>query len=441
MAEIKCPHCGKTIQLDKSSYDALLSDIKENEIDKRVSEITKNIEDKCKAQLESDRTKFESTKQVEIEGLKRQISELTRDKELAVTNTKDKLAEELAKNKNKITELEAKLAGIEEKSELDKQLAVKEALDEAKDTLAKQNAEIVKLKGDIQNAQKDTDIALQKQKEFFEHDLEIKDLEIKKWKEHAVGDSTKDIGESLEQYCSDRFNEIRAYAYPNAYFEKDNDSDEEGKGDFIFRNFQDGIETVSIMFEMKNEKDDTEKKHKNEEFLDKLNRNRNSKKCDYAVLVTTLEKDSILYNNGIVDVSHKHPRMYVVRPQFFLAIIGLLNNMGKESFEYKKKVIEYKQQNIDVTTFETKVNEVVDKINKDYGYAEAIYAEVDSMCEDMIKKIQKFKDDFRVAAGWIEKAKNQLPNLELRKLTYGNKTMKEKFAELKASENKNDESN
>ena len=280
---------------------------------------------------------------------------------------------------------------------------------------------------------KDSDISVQKLKEQYEFELKAKDEEIKHWKEFRMGDSTKDLGESLEQYCHDAFDEVRAVAYPEAYFEKDNDVDEEGKGDFIFRDFQDGIETVSIMFEMKNQKDTTKTKHKNEDFFAKLDKNRTSKGCEYAVLVSTLEEDSKLYNNGIVDVSHRYPKMFVIRPQFFLTIIGLIRTMAKNTFAYKKQVVEYQRENLDITNFEAAVRQIAEKINNDYEKAGAIYSEVDKMCDDIVKKVEDFRKNFKTAAGWIEKARNQLPNLEVRKLTRGNATMKEKFAELEAN--------
>ena len=184
------------------------------------------------------------------------------------------------------------------------------------------------------------------------------------------------------------------------------------------------------MFEMKNQKETTTKKHKNEDFFAKLDRNRKSKGCEYAVLVSTLEEDSKLYNNGIVDVSHRYPKMFVVRPQFFLTIIGLIRNMANNSFSYKKQVIEYQRENVDITNFENTVKAIAEKITNDYEKAGAIYSEVDKMCDDIVKKVESFRKEFKTATGWIEKAKNQLPNLEVRKLTRGNETMKEKFANL-----------
>lgn len=397
MLEIKCPKCNEIIKLGKDEYNALLNELEKEELDKRVKERVGEIEKTYKAQYELEANKMKTAQDTLINELNSQI----------------KLLKEKLSNSNK-----------------DIEIAVSKAIEALKEELGKKNEEIVKLKGDVSSAQKDSDLSVQKLKEQYEFQLQAKDEEIKHWKEFRMGDSTKDLGESLEQYCHDAFDEVRAVAYPNAYFEKDNDVDEEGKGDFIFRDYQDGIETVSIMFEMKNQKDTTKTKHKNEDFFAKLDKNRTSKGCEYAVLVSTLEEDSKLYNNGIVDVSHRYPKMFVIRPQFFLTIIGLIRNMANNSYAYKKQVVEYQRENVDITNFEAAVRAIAEKINGDYEKAGAIYSEVDKMCDDIVKKVENFRKEFKTAAGWIEKARNQLPNLEVRKLTRGNATMKEKFAAL-----------
>jgi hypothetical protein len=398
MAEIKCPNCGEIIKLDKSSYDALLSEIEKEEIEKRLNIQIQQIDAKYKAEYELEINKQKSTQDGVVAELKKTIALL-----------------------------EEKLKGADK----DIELAVSKALESAKAELSKKEQEIAKLKGDVVSSQKDGELSVQQLKEKYEFMLKAKDEEIEKYKNFRMGDSTKDLGESLEQYCHDAFDEIRAVAYPRAYFEKDNDVDEEGKGDFIFRDYaEDGTEIVSIMFEMKNQKDTTKTKHKNEHFFDKLDKNRTSKKCEYAVLVTTLEEDSKLYNSGIVDVSYRYQKMFVVRPQNFLAIIGLLRSMALNNLAYKQQVIAYQRENVDITNFEAAVRAVAEKINTDYEKAGAIYSEVDKMCDDIVTKVEKFRKEFKTAAGWIEKAKNQLPNLEVRKLTKGNPTMKEKFEEL-----------
>ena len=398
MLKIKCPKCNEEIELGKDQYNALLNDIEKEELDKRVKERVETIEKAYKAQYELEANKMKSAQD-------NLINEL---------NTQIKLLKEKLSNSNK-------------------------AIETLKNDLAAKDLEIAKLKGDINATLKDSDLSMQKTKEQYEFQLKAKDEEIKHWKEYRMGDSTKDLGESLEQYCHDTFDEVRAVAYPRAYFEKDTTKDEEGEmGDRIFRDFsEDGIELVSIMFEMKNQKDDTEKKHKNEEFFKKLDRNRTAKGCEYAVLVSTLEEDSKLYNNGIVDVSHKYPKMFVVRPQFFLTIIGLIRNMAMNSYAYKKQVVEYQRENVDVTNFEAALKAVTDKITSDYEKAGAIYNDVDDMCDGIIKKVNDFRDKFKTATGWIGKAVNQLPNLEVRKLIKNNPTMKEKFENLKKTEEGN----
>ena len=317
MAEIKCPKCGEIIKLDKSSYDALLSEIEKEEIEKRLNVQIQQIEAKYKAEYELEINKQKSTQDGVVANLKKTIAIL-----------------------------EEKLIGADK----DIKLAVSRALESARAELSKKEQEIAKLKGDVVSSQKDRELSAQQLKEKYEFMLKAKDEEIEKYKNFRMGDSTKDLGESLEQYCHDAFDEIRAVAYPRAYFEKDNDVDEEGKGDFIFRDYaEDGTEIVSIMFEMKNQKDTTKTKHKNEHFFDKLDKNRTSKKCEYAVLVTTLEEDSKLYNSGIVDVSYRYQKMFVVRPQNFLAIIGLLRSMALNNLAYKQQVIAYQRENVDIT--------------------------------------------------------------------------------------------
>lgn len=402
MPRIKCPNCNHEIVLDKSDYDALLNDIEKEELNRLVNEKEKQLKEFYELKLDNE-----------------------------TNSLKTKQDDEINKLKSQVLVLQEKLNNSDNESKL----KIKEALENKEKEIIDSKETIIKLQNEVNNVKKDAQIEMEKLKSSHLTALELKEAEIKKYKEFRMGDSTKDLGESLEQYCYEEFEGIHALMYPNATFEKDNLVDEFGKGDFIFRNFDDeGNEIVSIMFEMKNQKDDTEKKHKNEEFFKKLDKNRTSKECEYAVLVTTLEEDSKLYNKGIVDVSHRYPKMFVIRPQFFLTIIGLISKMANEAFKAKKQVIIYQRENVDVTNFENAVMEVANKINKDYENAAKIYSEVDDMCDAIIKKVETFRKDFKVATGWIEKAKNQLPNLEVRKLTRHNPTMKAKFDELKDKE-------
>ena len=387
MVEIKCPKCGEIIKIEKDTYNALLNEIEQNELKNQVQEKEKSIMQRLEAEYKVKETELNA--------------------------------------QNKV--LQEKINGMDDKIKV----AVNQSGEKLKEELSQKAQEIAELKHEIEMTKKESELSEKRIKEEYGFQLRAKDEEIERWKSYRMGDSTKDLGESLEQYCSDTFNEVRAVAFPNADFEKDNTVDEEGKGDFIFRDYQEGVEIVSIMFEMKNQKDTTKTKHKNEDFFAKLNRNRESKKCEYAVLVSTLEEESKLYNQGIVDVSYKYPKMFVVRPQFFLPIIGLIRNMAKNSFEYRKQVTIYQQENIDITNFENAVKETISKISSDYAKAEAIYSNVDKLCDDIVDKVNKFRKEFKSASNWIEKAQKQLPNLEIRKLTRNNKTMQEKFDSLK----------
>ena len=433
MPEIKCPNCGEIIKLDKSSYDALLNNIEKEEIEKQVNDRIQYVKAKYEADLAviEGRAKASNDKEVadlnnKINELKLQLEAAINDKKLIAEQNAKKALEDMALKEKEIIELKAKLNEVDK----DIQLAVEANTRKSLEQLNKKDQEIAKLAGDLEKQKAEADLAAKNLKENYDVQLKLKDEEIERYKDFRLGNSTKDIGESLEQYCHDAFDEIRATAYPQAYFEKDNDASDGTKGDFIFRDYQDDIEVVSIMFEMKNQNEETDKKHKNEDFFKKLDSDRTKKNCEYAVLVTTLESDSKLYNNGIVDVSHRYPKMFVVRPQHFLTIIALIRNMALKSFEYKKQVITYQKENIDITNFENAVKAVAEKINDDYDKAGKIYSEVDKMCDDIVKKVNNFRESFKTATGWIEKAQKQLPNLEVRKLTRGNKTMKEKFAEL-----------
>lgn len=394
MLTIKCPQCGNEIEIGKDEYDALLSKIEKTEInsqvDRRVEEIKKSLEAQEKLSMSIVKTQNEQ----QVQKLKGQIELLNKQIENSKTTT---------------------------------ELEVKKAVEQFKEQLSEKEAAISELKGNASLSKKDYELSIEQLKQQYEFQLKAKEEEIKHWKEFRLGDSTKDLGESLENYCRDVFEQIHSVAYPNATFIKDNIVDEEGKGDYIFRDYVDGIESVSIMFEMKNQNDTTKTKHKNEDFFAKLDKNRTSKGCEYAVLVTTLEEDSKLYNNGIVDVSHRYPKMLVIRPQYFMTVIGILSNMARRTVEYKKQLIEYQEEHIDVANFENTVKAITDKIGKDYEKAAAQYSEVEEMCDTMIKRLEKFKESFRLGMKWIGAAQGQLPNLSIKTLTKNNPTMAARF--------------
>lgn len=439
MAEIKCPKCGEIIKLDKSDYDALLNNVEKEEIEKRVKEQEKLIEAKFKAQYDKEVSEERSKKDASVAELNQQIAALklklensANEKELAVNQAVAAEKEKTNAKQQEITRLEQEIKNSEERQKL----AVAEAIQKEKEASSKKDNEIIELKGRITVAQQEKELSEKNLKEQYNFQLKAKDEEIKHWKEYSVGDSTKDIGESLEQYCSDAFERERNDKYPNAYFEKDTENVEGTKGDFIFRDYSDETkedEIVSIMFEMKNQKEDGSTK--NESHFKKLDSDRKKKNCEYAVLVSTLEPDRALYNDGIYDVYPKYEKMFVVRPQFFMAIISLLKKMARTRFKDRQEVTLYKQQNIDVTNFENAVKAIAKKISDDYDYATKQYDSVEKMCDAVIKQMNDMKEAFRIGKKWIGAAQNQLPELEVRKLVKNNPTMKEKFDALKEEKN------
>ncbi len=406
MITIKCPNCGEQIELGKDAYNSLLNEIETAELDKKVNEKVELIKKRLEAENKLEASKAKTEQDATI----------------------NKLKEEKAV-------LEEKIKGVDTAVEL----AVSKATHDLQEQLIQKNSDIVTLKGDIKDAKQKAEEDKKALEAAYKFQLDVKDEEIQRWKEYRMGDSTKDLGESLEQYCSDSFNEIRADAYPNATFEKDTKAvsgeDEKSgtQGDFIFRDYgPDGTEIVSIMFDMKTEKDDTKDKKTNEYHLKKLNADRDKKGCEYAVLVSTLEADSKLYNRGIVDKSHLYPKTYVVRPQFFLAIIGLIRNMALKSYEYKRQIVQYQRENVDVTNFEKAVQAVANKIGEDYASASSHYDNAEKYIDEVIGKLTKLKEEYRLVMKKIGTAQNRLPELEVRKLVKDNPTMKEKFEALEA---------
>ena len=398
MNKIKCPKCGEVFSIDEADYAKILSQVKNEEFDKELGRREKKI-------LEKSKLAAEVAKQNETKAYDKKIAEL-----------EAQLREQQSKLDNAKTE---------------KDLAVEKAKSESSEALSKKEKALLELESRLKEEQNSAKNELLLLKQQHSAELKAKDEQIEFYKDFKAKQSTKQIGESLEQYCHDEFNKIRMTAFPNAYFEKDNDISKESgsKGDFIFKDFITGTDTpfVSIMFEMKNEGDTTATKHKNEDFFKELDKDRNEKGCEYAILVSLLEADSELYNAGIVDVSYKYPKMYVVRPQCFIPIITLLRNAALNSMQYQKQLVEYRNQNVDVTNFENAVKMVAEKINTDYENASKQYDKVEKMCDDMIKKLQDLKEAYRLGKKWIGSAQNQLPDLDIRKLTKNNPTMKEKF--------------
>ena len=430
MREIKCPHCNTVFTVDESDFEEIKSQIKQHVIDEQVKIQLEAFN--LKKQSEIDALNSKNEKEVDnikidfinqINELKSQIESLKADnlnkdliKENAIINAvKDKDQE--------IAELQSKLLNqeIQNKANTDK-------------ILSEKNIELNKLKAEL--TIKDDQIELNKKnlKEKYDALLKEKDTQIDYYKDLKTKMSTKLVGETLEQHCQIEFDKVRAYTYPNAYFEKDNDSKTGSKGDFIFRDYDsNGTEIVSIMFEMKNEMDTTATKHKNEDFFKELDKDRQEKNCEYAVLVSMLEADSEYYNSGIVDVSYRYKKMFVVRPQNFMAIIGLLKNANLSSLEYKHELALVKSQNVDITNFEDSLHEFQDKFQKNFLAASNKFNTAIEEIDKTISHLQKTKEALISSENQLRLANDKAQDVTIKKLTRNNPTMKAKFDELKSN--------
>jgi len=397
MKEIKCPKCKEVFKVDDAGFADILKQVRDGEFEKELHD-----------RLEL----FEKDKKTAIE--------------LAESNLRNKLQEELAKKDSELIELKSK----NENADTEKKLAISEAVK----IIEKERDDLTNKLGNKEN---ESQLSISTQKEKYETELKLKDEMIDKYKDMKLKLSTKMVGETLEQHCETEFNKLRATGFQDAYFEKDNDATTGSKGDYVYREEdENGNEIISIMFEMKNEGDETATKKKNEDFLKELDKDRNEKKCEYAVLVTLLEADNELYNTGIVDVSHKYPKMYVVRPQFFIPIITLLRNASMNSLEYKAELALMKSQNVDITNFEENINTFKEGFSKNYDLASRKFKTAIDEIDKTITHLQKTKDALLRSEDNLRLANNKAEDLTIKKLTRGNPTMTEKFAEISDSKNK-----
>ena len=399
MAKIKCPQCGNEIELDKSNYDKLLNDIAGEEVERRVKEQAKALQDKFNAELALAKNKAEQ-------------------------NSSD----ELAKLKSQIEVLQERLKNSDSKVELE----VNKVKSESKDKLNEKEQEIIRLKDELKSAEQNNALKISGINEQHKEEIRMKDEQIAFYKDLKTRMSTKLVGETLEQHCLNQFNSIRMSAFPNAYFEKDNDASSGSKGDFIFKeNTEEGAELVSIMFEMKNENDTTATKHKNEDFFKELDKDRNEKKCESAVLVSMLEPESEYYNAGIVDVSYRYPKMYVVRPQCFIPFITLIRNAALASSEYKNQLVLARNQNLDVSRFEEELDNFKERFAENYNRASERFAKAIEEIDKTIDHLNKVKEGLVGADRNLRLANDKAQDLTVKKLTKNNPTMKAKFDELK----------
>nr|HCI7892990.1 DUF2130 domain-containing protein [Klebsiella pneumoniae] len=461
MHEIICPHCKKAFKVDEAGYADILKQVRDSDFEKQLHERLelaeqdkRNAIEIARVKVTSELQKEASAKDAEIQELKAKLDAGDIARKLAVSealSTVEKDRDALAASLEKIQqekETEAQLAEAKLLNELQKTAAAKDyeiqnlqskldsiqvsqklALSEAVSKVEKQRDE---LKNGLAKAELEKQLAETALKDKYETQLKDRDDAIERLKDLKAKLSTKMVGETLEQHCEIEFNRLRATAFPNAYFEKDNDARTGSKGDFIFRDRdEDGLEIVSIMFEMKNENDETATKKKNEDFFKELDKDRTEKDCEYAILVSLLEPDNELYNTGIVDVSYRYQKMYVVRPQFFIPIITLLRNAAMSSLQYKSELALVKAQNIDITNFETQLDDFKSAFGRNWRLASDGFEEAVKRIDEAIKDLEKTKEALHKSANNLRLANDKAEDLTVKKLTRGNPTMAAKFSELK----------
>ena len=463
MHDIICPHCSKAFKVDETGYADILKQVRDNEFEEQIharlelaEQDKRNAVELAKSQLAIQLQSEQAAKDLEIQDLRGKLESGEASKKLAVNEAKtaiererdalvnqleqlkqDKLSAvqlveaklladlqaEKAKKDSEIQDLKARL----EKTEVSQQLAITQAVmvvEKERDELKNGLSQVSLEKQLSENALKDK----------YETQIRDRDDAIERLKDMKARLSTKMVGETLEQHCEIEFNRVRSMAFPRAYFEKDNDARAGSKGDYIFRDSDEaGIEIVSIMFEMKNESDKTTTKSKNEDFLKELDKDRNEKKCEYAVLVSLLEPESELYNTGIVDVFHRYPKMYVVRPQFFLPLITLLRNAAMNSLQYKSELALIKEQNIDITNFESELDSFKNSFGRNYELASKKFQTAIEEIDKSIDHLQKTRDALMGTDRNLRIANDKAQEVSIKKLTRGNPTMAAKFTELDAN--------
>lgn len=437
MQELKCPNCGEIFKVDEQSYDSIVKQVRDREFAKALEErelYHANDKDSAvklaKAQSAEVMNRELSKKDAEIIALKSQISSGENEKNAAITEAVTAKERELSVTKEEILRLKARIDALD----TEKKLAISEAVNEKEREISKQKEYIAQLNGQIESTEKAAQLKEQTLKESYEGKLKDKDEQIAYYKDLKARQSTKMVGETLEVHCETEFNKLRATGFRNAYFEKDNDARSGSKGDYIFREFSDdGTEFISIMFEMKNEMDETATKHKNEDFFKELDKDRNEKKCEYAVLVSLLEADNELYNTGIVDVSYRYPKMYVIRPQFFIPMITLLRNASLNTLQYKRELAAIRNQNIDISRFEEDMNEFKDKFSRNFRLASEKFHKAIDEIDKTIDHLQKTKDALLSSENNLRLANNKAEELSIKRLTRNNPTMAEKFAQLEST--------
>lgn len=411
MQEIKCPKCGEVFVVDESGYANIVKQVRDKEFAKELQKREEELKDAQQKDL--DLVRLEQKNQL--------------DKALSAKDS------ELSEKEKKIQELEACIKN----NDISRNLAVSEARQLKDKELAEKNTEIIRLKDQLSNKDTEKQLGEESLKREYEAKLKHKDEQLKEkdeqidyYKDFKARQSTKMVGESLEQHCLTQFNSLRMTAFPTAYFEKDNDAKSGSKGDFIFRESVEGTEFISIMFEMKNEMDETATKHKNEDFFKELDKDRREKKCEYAVLVSLLEMDNELYNNGIVDVSYRYEKMYVIRPQFFIPMITLLRNAALNSLKYRQELEAAKNQQLDIAHFEENMNAFKQGFGRNYEIASKKFKTAIDEIDKTITHLQKTKDALLSSENQLRLANNKAEDLSIKKLTKNAPLVRKMFEEM-----------
>lgn len=459
MQEIKCPKCGEVFQVDASGYEQIVRQVRDKEFAREVERREKELDEKraqelamMRMQEEKEYSRSLAEKEALLAAGEQKIAQLEAKieagetaKNLAVTQAMEQKNREIAQKEKEhaqtLTQKDAQIAAREqqitqlqakiEAGETAKNLAVAQAIEQKNEELSQKTSELADLRGELKS--KETESRLQEKsiKEQYEEKLRHKDAQIEYYKDFKARQSTKMIGESLEQHCLTQFNSLRMTAFPNAYFEKDNDARTGSKGDFIYRECgEDGTEFISIMFEMKNEADTTATKHKNEDFFKELDKDRREKGCEYAILVSLLEIDSELYNNGIVDVSYKYPKMYVIRPQFFIPIITLLRNAALNSLQYRQELQTVRNQQVDILHFEENMNAFKEGFARNYRIASEKFATAIEEIDKTIDHLQKTKAALLSSENNLRLANSKAEDLSIKKLTKNAPSVKAMFDAL-----------
>ena len=435
MHEIKCPHCHTAFTVNEASYADILNQVRtqefQTEIHERLQQAQMQFQSDmqlAQAQAQNQFDKILADKNHEIAALSNQINAYEKDSKLAAAEIEGRLKAQIAEQDKLITELKAQAKSLETAKNMEKELEITKAV-------AEKERELGNLNTQLMLHSKENQLEKQSLREKYEAELKQKDETIAFYKDFKARQSTKMIGESLEQHCETEFNRIRTTAFPQAVFGKDNDAKTGSKGDYIYRETdEEGNEIISIMFEMKNENDETATKKKNEHFFKELDKDRREKNCEYAVLVSLLEADSDLYNNGIVDVSYAYPKMYVVRPQFFIPIVSLLRNAALNSLKYKQELAQMRAQNIDITHFEEDLDKFKTDFARNYELASRKFQTAIDEIDKTISHLQKTKEALLSSENNLRLANNKATDLTVKKLVRKNPTMKAAFAALEKKE-------